>query len=37
MTFGVLALGHKESLGSRRSSDRYEEIDAERAALQEGA
>jgi chemotaxis protein methyltransferase CheR len=26
-TFGILALGHKESIGFTRFADRYEEID----------
>ena len=28
-TFGILALGHKESIGFTRFADRYEEIDAD--------
>jgi chemotaxis protein methyltransferase CheR len=28
-TFGILALGHKESIGFTRFADRYEEIDSD--------
>jgi len=28
-TFGILALGHKESIGFTRLADRYEEIDSD--------
>ena len=28
-TFGILALGHKESIGFTRFADRYEEVDSD--------